>query len=620
VELATPIYKAGTELPSPPTDGAFHGNRNVPLEKWGLAGLSDDILREAAGIHEPVARITHVVSLGGRIAPDLGLAASPRSERLAWRSIAGWASQIGRPKRKLATLLVWHDRHGRVRLRYDGERLLPRLVRASIDGPIIAELDLDHRAESLLTAAIEEGERLDRLDAEVLAQWEASLTDEACQTMLATLSDAAQQSAPLLLFVGDELFSNLTDENLAGKALLPSAQQNVLRPRPLREFLADRPAVRMLALSAWLLYQAGGPHRLEERNWSQVTPTHIHEHLAATLRGYGVPTTKLHEAPEPAKLSSLAVAAREERGRLARECQSYRFIWGPTLRKQERFARRAAVVTAEQIFADALSATQLHTGSGRVYESERVDDYMSSVIAPTEGEPGSGALGLRLSAFEEAIAVAVAAVIRVTGADVAMSRGHRNPRELAAALGAGNWAELASREQDEFFCCVLPSARTAVSGVRPKLTLELWAIAARMEYNCWHFFGGNLAEVSEVRARDRFIPPKLPDIAIWADQHHRGHIATDVRFSVRAPAPASLAGRELWGFCDIRLMRFSGRPFTEEEMLVGLAGARHVARLTTALAALPIDTGPFELSHVSAFNRAWYLRGDVLDVAHELLS
>lgn len=588
------IHRAGAEPPFQLSSGTFHGNRKVPLEKWGLAGLRDDILREAAGIQEPVARVTHVVSLGGRIAPHLGLAASARSERLAWRSIAGWAAQIGRPKRKLGTLRVWQDRHGRVRLRYDGKRLLPQLARGSVDGPIIAELKLDDHAESLVAEAVQEGERLDRADAEVLADWEASLTDEACQTMLATLSDAAQQSAPLLLFVGDELFSNLSDENLAGKALLPGARQNALRPRPLREFLADRPAVRMLALSTWLLYQAGGPHRLEERNWSQVTPTHVHEHLSATLRGYGAPTAEFHEAPGSAELSSLAVTAREERGRLTQECQSYRFIWGPILRKQERYARQDAVATAEQVFAEALSATRLHTGS----------------------DPD--APGLRLSAFEEAIATAVAAVMRVTEADIAMSRGHRNPRELAAALAAENWAELAAREQDEFFCCVLPSARAAVSGTRPNLTLELWAIAARMTYNCWHFFGGNLADVPEVRARDRFIPPRLPDIAVWTDQHHRGHIATDVRFSVRAPAPATLAGRKLWGFCDIRLMRFSGRPFTEEEMLVGLAGARHVGCLTSDLAELSPVAG--ELSHVTAFDRAWYLRGDALDVSCRLLS
>jgi hypothetical protein len=574
-------------------------------------------LREAADIHEPVTRVTHVVSLGGRIAPDLGLAASPRSERLAWRNIADWASQIGRSKRKLATLLVWYDRQGRVRLRYDGKRQLPRLAGASIDGPIIAELDLDHHAESLLMAAIQEGERFDRLDAEALAQWESSLTDKMCRTLLATLSDAAQQSAPLLLFVGDDLFSNLTNENLAGKALLPSAQQNVLRPRPLREFLADRPAVRMLALGTWLLYQAGGPQRLEERNWSQVTPTHVHEHLAATLRRYGATTEPL-EASGPARLFSLAAAAREERARLAGERQGYRFIWGPILRKQERFAHPAAVTKAEKAFADALKAIQMHTGREQVCDPECVDDYVSSLMTPTEG-PGSSALGLRLSAFEEAIVVAVVAVMRVTGADVAMSRGHRNPRELAAALAAGDWAELAGREQDEFFCCVLPSARTVVAGTRPNLTLELWAIAARMQYNCWHFFGGNLPETPGVRARDRFIPPRLPDIAVWTDQHHRGHIATDVRFSVRAPAPASLAGRQLWGFCDIRLMRFSGSSFTQEEMLVGLAGARHVARLTTALAALPGRPGSFEPSRVAAFNRSWYLCGDVLDVAHELL-
>lgn len=591
MEQAALTGRGGAAPPSPHGVGLFHGNRDIPLEKWGLTGLREEVLREAARIQQPVARVTHVASLGGRVGPDLGLAASPRTERLAWKRIALWAARTGRPGRRVAGLQVGCDRHGRIRLRCDAEGSLLPLARAPIEAAPIAELDLDRQAVDLLAAAVEGGERLDRLDAEALAEWESLLTEEECRTMLVTLSDATQQSAPLLLFVGEELFGNLIEENLAGKSLLPSARRNVLRPRPLRDFLADRPAVRMLAYSAWLLYRAGGSYRLEERNWSQVTPTHVAEHLAAALRRYGNDAGGRPSATAPTELFSLASAVREGRERFARECQAYRFIWGPTLRKQERFAHHDEVAKAKRAFAEALGASRRHTGGGE----------------------------LRLSTFEEAIAMAVAAVIRATDADVAMSRGHRDPRELAAGLAAEEWAELAGREQDEFFCCVLPSASTAVSGARPNLMLELWAIAARMEYNCWHFFAGNLPEVPEVRSRDRFIPPKVPDIAVWSDQHHRGHVAADVRFSVRAPAPATLADRTLWGFCDIRLMRFSGRPFTEKEMLVGLAGARHVAELTTAASNLDAGDGRFRDSRVTAFDRAWYLRGDALDLAHELL-
>jgi hypothetical protein len=419
--------------------------------------------------------------------------------------------------------------------------------------------------------------------------------------------------------VGNERFSNFTEENLAGKALLPGAPQNVLRPRSARELLADRPGVRMLAFGAWLLHQAGGPQRLEERNWSQVTPTDVRDHLAAALRRYGTPAIETQETLDPDELSALAVAAREGRDRLDRTRQRYRFIWGPILRKEERFTDRAAVSKAEQVFADAVNGVSLRAPSGLVYEPARADDYVASVVARTASPPETRGSGPELTAFEEAIAVSVAAAIRATGADVAMSRGHRNPRELAAALAVPDWSALVGREQDEFFCCVLPSAQTAVSGARPNLTLELWAIAARMEFNSWHFFPGNLPEVPEVRARDRFVPPRVPDITVWSDQHHRGHVATDVRFAVRAPAPATLAGQELGGFCDIRLMRFSGRPFSEEEMLVALAGARHVGRLTTAVAALPPEAAPLERSRVAAFDRGWYLRGDVLDLAHHLL-
>src|SRR4051794_33619192 len=82
----------------PPPGRSLHGNLGVPLERWGLAGLRDEVLDEATGINEPVARVAHVASLGGRIAPHLGLAATPRCERLAWTSGARTAVQVGRPK------------------------------------------------------------------------------------------------------------------------------------------------------------------------------------------------------------------------------------------------------------------------------------------------------------------------------------------------------------------------------------------------------------------------------------------------------------------------------------------------------------------------------------------
>jgi hypothetical protein len=130
-----------------------------------------------------------------------------------------------------------------------------------------------------------------------------------------------------------------------------------------------------------------------------------------------------------------------------------------------------------------------------------------------------------------------------------------------------------------------------------------WSISARMQYNSWHFIAGNLPKVPEVQARDYFVPPTIPDIAYYSDQHHHGHVAALVRFSIRSPQAVDVLGRMFSGFVDLRLLRCDGHPFDEQDLLAAHRTSAFIAKATSLAAALVADGEDIE---VTSFDSGWH--------------
>jgi hypothetical protein len=193
----------------------------------------------------------------------------------------------------------------------------------------------------------------------------------------------------------------------------------------------------------------------------------------------------------------------------------------------------------------------------------------------------------------------------VFDADFTMSRGMRSLPRLIGALREEDWSRITRWDLPDFFCCVTaaPEARRYFGDSPAQLADIAWSMSARMQYNSWHFIAGNLPKTPEVEARDYFVPPSLPDIAHYSDQHHNGHVAAKVRFSIRSPQPVQIDGRTFNGFIDLRLLRCEGRPFGEQDLLAAHRASAFIAGATSHTAALAAAGEDIE---VTAFDSAWH--------------
>src|SRR5262249_27360417 len=140
-----------------------------------------------------------------------------------------------------------------------------------------------------------------------------------------------------------------------------------------------------------------------------------------------------------------------------------------------------------------------------------------------------------------------------------------------------------------------------------------WSMSARMQYNSWHFIAGNLPRVPVVVARDYFVPPTIPDIAHHSDQHHHGHVAARVRYSIRSPQPVEVLGRTFTGFIDLRLLRCEGPPFDEQDLIAAHRTSAFIARATELVADM-VAAGT--QAEVSSFDSAWHW-SEIAATTHE---
>jgi hypothetical protein len=218
-------------------------------------------------------------------------------------------------------------------------------------------------------------------------------------------------------------------------------------------------------------------------------------------------------------------------------------------------------------------------------------------LAEPHGEFGTG--------LESLVYETVRATTAAFDADFAMSRGMRSLSALTMALREQEWPKIASWDIPHFFCCVVPApeARRYFGDSSAHLADTAWSISARMQYNSWHFLVGNLPKVPEVAARDYFVPPTIPDIAYYSDQHHHGHVAAQVRFTIRSPQAVEVLGRTFGGFVDLRLLRCEGLPFDEQDLLAAHRTSAFIAKATSLAAALVADGADIE---ITKFDTQWH--------------
>lgn len=574
-------------------------------EDAGFPGLLKQAWRQASAAPCPLEAVDALLTLAGHVPADIQLRALPVEDECALKVLFGrsWRTGSGDPSPGAggATAFVGGiglNTSGRVVVRVpskgpleDEEKLIGGMLRVPWSGPVLSAYQ------------VELNKVLDRWRDSIAdcRAWLAAAGTGGRRDMLEVLKEAALRTAPFILYSGTRQYTNFRDRNtLTGKTLWPGHPDCALSSLvavPL-ELWSDYDVQLVACLT--LLVRSAGFARIEEANGTQLSVAHVAYLLERTRVAYnsisgGQQVARASSAGVP-DLTELAAALSLRRREISQKVQLYREIHGPLMHKVERVAtalgpdRREAELCAR--LRDRLPVS---------------GDTLGELGASIAAAPGwladphcEFATGLESLVYES-----VRASATVFEADFAMSRGMRSLPALTNALRADELGKIAAWDIPHFFCCVVPGpeARRHFDDSFSSLADAAWAMSARMQYNSWHFLVGNLPRTPATAARDYFVPPTIPDIAYYADQHHHGHVAAKVRFSIRSPRTVVILGRRFDGFVDLRLLRCQGPPFDERDLLTAHRASVLIAEATTLAAALVAGGARIE---VTKFDSRWH--------------
>ncbi|WP_027661366.1 hypothetical protein [Salinispora fenicalii] len=573
----------------------------------GFPGLLNRVWQQAVAAANPAVAVETLLTLDGHVPAEIQLRALPTTAECAIRVLFGrsWRdddSAARHPDRAGTAFLgeVGLTRSGRIAVRVPSQGPL-----TSTDDLVGGVLRVPWSTRDLAAYQAELTAATTRLHDSVAdcRRWLAEARSDGREKLLAELTEAVHRTAPVVFYCGDRQYTNFRDRNtLTGKTLWPGHPDcalSALVTVPLDLWSDDDV---LLVVSLTLLVRSAGYARIEEANGTQLTLDHVAHLLERTRVAYneipgGAPVPPATSTTVTA-LDALAVAIARRRREISTKVQLYRDIHGPLMHKIERVAG-PATGRAQRAEA-ALSAhlrDRLPITGGTLRELGAAVAASPDWLAEPQGDFRTG--------LESLVYETVAAATTVFEADFAMSRGMRSLTRLIAALRDERWDTIVSWDIPHFFCCVVPApaAGRHFGGSAARLADAAWSMSARMQYNSWHFLAGSLPPVPAVVDRDYFAPPTIPDLAYHSDQHHHGHVAAQVRFSIRSPQPVAVLDRTFTGFVDLRLLRCAGHPFDEQDLLAAHRASDFIATATTQAAALVAAGTDLE---VAAFDSQWH--------------
>lgn len=592
--------------------GAAAKPDRVPDEDAGFAGLLARTWRAARTAPDLRSAVETLLSLDGHVPSDVSLRALRGSDECALEALCGLSWRTSAPAGDSPADSDLQDEPPV----FQGELGLTRsgrvVVAAPSHGPLASEAELvdgvlrvpwSRRVLTAYSLAFARHRLRQEESAADCRNWLAQQGARGRDGILEQLKTAALRTAPFVLYQDGKQYTNFRDRNtLTGKTLWPGHPDcalSRLQGIPL-DLWSDSDAVLVVCLN--LLVRSAGFARIEEANGTQLSLDHVGDMLERTRQKYeavsGGGAIPPAVTPGVTELHALADALRLRRSDVTGTVQLYREIHGPLMHKIERVAGpvRERSRTLEADLCARLNERLPLAGATFAELTGHLDTHHDWLARPHRDFR---------SGLESLVYETVAAARDVFHADFAMSRGMRSLPALIEALRDEDWARIVGWDLPDFFCCVTPAreARRHFGGSAAQLADVAWSMAARMQYNSWHFIAGSLPRTPEVEARDHFVPPSIPDIAYFSDQHHNGHVAAKVRFSIRSPQPVRVLDRVFNGFIDLRLLRCEGLPFDEQDLLTAHRTSAFVARATSHTAALAAAGQRVE---VTAFDTAWH--------------
>lgn len=566
-----------------------------------LAQLRDMTLAGAAVGEPAYVALIRLLTMGGRIPYQAGVdALIPRDLAVLSQVLGDETIRLEPPGGKPHSddLLVCQSVQGRLFLAEhpadpdDGPAVAAPIARLSLSEPM-----LERVAEEVLSWEITEQAEQAELDL-MLRGWadQGVLPDRIRQ-----VADWVERVETVLVYIGDLTYSR---SDAGTSTLSRDGWLARLESSPLYTWSA---ADRLFVAAAHLLFATGRSIRFEEFNGRQLSATRLRTWLVATWRRYAYATA----TPVPPRLAArpldtLAEEVRELSDTVNRsDWVRFRRIVGPTFAKTEVLAelpvdRRSHKTLPEPIRGFAVQVTGT-APDDKLPAEAAVATIVDALLTRPVDEGGA--------ALAQLLATIVHAAVVDLRADYAMSSAVRDIRRLAPS-GGSRVAGILELRKPDFFCCVLPHPQLLEQRIEADIGRILWLVAQRMQYNRWHFAPGNFDRAEIPLRRHYFFPPALPDLAESSDLWHGGHVAAQVRYSVRAP------GAQLWrqaldvsgnahrGCFDIRAVRMSGEPFGREQLWTAIRYSGLVDALWRQVAEWVRRERP--VPTIPGFDRNWY--------------
>jgi hypothetical protein len=410
--------------------------------------------------------------------------------------------------------------------------------------------------------------------------------------------------APVLTYIDEYTYNNFYQSNnliqvMGGKSTYFMLDE--LKTKDVIEW-KDKEVV-FIYLMYWLI-KSGGPARGEEFNGVQLLPQTLNSFLDEKISIYqdalNISNGKVvHGIEQKSKYVS------ELRKQMQERYVFYRHINGLNLHKEERFVPKSLLGNNEDSDVDTtLQVLLLENYSldlnayPNVYNGFR--DLIVSILNSKSIEEGI------IHPLERVFQDIVDCAVKATNSDVGMTRGIRDINAFINANDNELFDQACSWEQSDYFTCVVPCSeiKQMFKGKEKILSGILKSIAARMQYNGWHYLPGNIPYDKIPVDRHFFFPPVMPDTTELSNQHHKGHIHAGVKYAIRSPEKITYKGKEYISFTDLRLMRQKGTPFTHEEFLLSLKFSSYLKQYYQAL----IDVVSIENKDVkiNSFDKKWY--------------
>lgn len=556
-----------------------------------FAQLQEDIRATMQADWDLERRVAHVVSYGGRYPLEWGLASLSSAQRAALEVLGARRDfvAIGSPQAVHLGMKVY----GRLILEAE-----PRLIQGDMGLDALETSPFERQEMARLATEYRSG-FLDSCRAG--DDYLAGLSEESLKAAVEGVRSALDHIDPVLMYVEEKLYTlfgvhnNLLQDRKTGSG--PWLFSELGRP-PGEWDPRDRAFVYCLHCLKWAGFRG------EEFNGTQLKPTAVAAYFDEALGRFSAALDREASWGGAKSLTEKAEVLRKLKLEVRRDHVICRHVHGLNFSKREGFFRRREIPSARRFAEEDLS--EFLWDSGRVkFEGDSLEQTFKTWILSVVDDPRAGKNEM-FHPLEEFVHKVVECATERLASDVGMSRSLRDYRRWIRTLDEAAYDQACQWPTTEYFCCVAPSKpmKQALSGKGPLLYTILNAISQRMDYNSWHYVPGHFTADGEPEKRHYYFPPGMPDTAEWSSLHHAGHILSTVLFSIRAPGPVRCRGREFTGFFDLRLMRQSGKPYSQEDLKTAVAYSQVLRDFYQALMSLMEET-PLEF-RFNAFTKTWF--------------